>query len=144
MKILIDTNLLIDYFSKRPLFFADARTILKLCMEQQIDGCIAAHSIMNVFYILRKELTLEERRSILLDLCKIVSVIGIDQTKLVAALENEDFTDVEDCLQMECAKEFAADYIVTRNIKDFQHSVIPPILPKDFLEKVGKCADAAL
>ena len=37
---------------------------------------------------------------------------------------------------MECAKEFSADYIVTRNIKDFQNSVIKPIMPDEFLKMV--------
>ena len=43
----------------------------------------------------------------------------------------------EDCLQAECAKDFSADYIVTRNVKDFQNSMIPAILPCEFLRRVN-------
>ena len=138
MKILIDTNILIDYFSKRPLFYDEARLILKSCMEKKVDGCIAAHSVMNAFYILRKEFTVDERRNNLKDLFTILTVVGIDRAKLLAALGNMGFNDVEDCLQMECAKDFSADYIVTRNIKDFANSSIKPILPSDFLKLVSK------
>ena len=134
MKILIDTNILIDYFSKRPLFYDDVRLILRKCMEKKVDGCIAAHSVMNAFYILRKEFTVDERRNNLKDLFTILTVVGIDRTKLLAALGNMGFDDVEDCLQMECAKYFSADYIVTRNIKDFANSSIKPILSSDFLK----------
>ena len=68
----------------------------------------------------------------------ILDVVGIDKNKIINALSNDKFSDVEDCLQMECAKDFSADYIVTRNIKDFANSSIKPILPSDFLKLVSK------
>jgi hypothetical protein len=49
-------------------------------------------------------------------------------------LLNNDFDDIEDCLQAECALSVHADYIVTRNTKDYIHSKIPAILPEDFLK----------
>ena len=88
---------------------------------------------MNTFYITRKDFSIEERRKILSGLCKILTVIGIDYNKISNALDNENFSDIEDCLQMECAKELSADYIITRNIDDFVNSEIKPILPDDFL-----------
>ena len=134
MKILVDTNILIDYVAKRDPFTENARSVLLLCMEKQVDGCIAAHSVMNAFYILRKELSDAERKNFLLDMCSFLAVIGIDKSKIVSALRNESFSDVEDCLQAECAAAFSADYIVTRNIKDFVNSEIPAIMPDKFLE----------
>ena len=137
MRVLLDTNILIDYISMRVPFTDDAQAILELCIEKKIDGCIAAHSVMNAFYILRKELTANERRNVLTRLCNLLTVVGIDKDKLISALSNDDFFDVEDCLQSECAKEFSADYIVTRNVKDFQNSTIPAIPPDEFLKKVN-------
>ena len=136
MKVLIDTNVLIDFYGKRPQFYDAAEKIMELCMEKKIDGGIAAHSVTNAFYILRKDMPLELRRSTLRDLCAITTVIGIDSEKLVAALDNEAFSDVEDCLQSECAKRFSASYIITRNITDFEHSDVPAIIPDDFLKNV--------
>ena len=136
MRVLLDTNILIDYISLNSSFTEDAQTIMKLCMKKQIDGCIAAHSVTNAFYILRKEYTVEERKDILSDLCEILIVVGIDKAKIISALENNDFSDFEDCLQAECAKEFKADYIITRNIKDFKDSAVPAILPDEFLKTV--------
>lgn len=137
MKVLIDTNVLIDYISKREPYFNSANSIMMFCSDDVLDGCIAAHSIMDAFYITRKEYTIEERKSILSRICLIVDVVGIDSVKIMNALNNNDFSDVEDCLQMECAKEFSSDYIVTRNVKDFEHSSIPAILPEDFLKLLG-------
>lgn len=44
-----------------------------------------------------------ERREVLLNLCSIFNIEGIDKIKLIAGLQNEEFSDFEDCLQMECA-----------------------------------------
>lgn len=137
MKILIDTNILIDYISKREGYFNNANHIISLCANDKIDGCIAAHSVMNAIYITRKEYTIAERKKILSGLCKILTLVGIDKEKILSALENDAFSDVEDCLQTECAKEFSADYIITRNIKDFQYSTVPAVLPDDFLHIIN-------
>lgn len=97
-------------------------------------GCVAAHSISNMFFILRKTYNIKERREILLSICEIFDIIGIDKTKLIIGLENEDFSDFEDCLQMECARDYGAKYIVTRNIADYEKSEIKAISPSDFLK----------
>ena len=60
---------------------------------------------------------------------------GIDRDKLTRALADESFTDVEDCLQSLCGAAFRADYIVTRNPKDYAASAIPAILPDTFCER---------
>lgn len=72
-----------------------------------------------MFFILRKDYTAKERREILSGLCTIFDVEGIDKAKLLSGLANEEFSDFEDCLQMECAKSYGADYIVTRNVSDY-------------------------
>lgn len=133
-KILIDTNVLIDYLLEREPFFEDAKDVILSCADGKVKGCIAAHSIPNMFFILRKDYSAKERREILSNLCSIFDVDGIDKAKLLARLTNEDFSDFEDCLQMECAKSYGADYIVTRNVSDYSTSEIKAIMPKDYLE----------
>lgn len=136
MKILLDTNVLVDYLLSRKPFDDNARKIILLCKSKKIDGCIAAHSFLNIFYILRKDLTADERRILLKDFCTFVEVAGIDKNKIITALDNNAFSDFEDCLQSECAKDFSADYIVTRNTKDFKNSTVPAITPDEFLERI--------
>lgn len=133
-KILIDTNVLIDYLLEREPFFEDAKEVILSCADGKVKGCIAAHSIPNMFFILRKDYSAKERREVLSNLCSIFDVEGIDKAKLLAGLSNEDFSDFEDCLQMECAKSYGADYIVTRNVSDYATSEIKAIMPKDYLE----------
>ena len=137
MRILIDTNVLIDFMMGRAPHFENADKIIKMCAKHKVQGAIAAHSIPNIFYILRKDLPEQERRAVLLSLCTILTVEGIDSAKLITALKNSEFSDLEDCLQSECAKKVRADYIVTRNLKDFTTSEVRAVSPEKFLEIVG-------
>lgn len=125
LRILADTNVILDYILKRQPWDRYAKQIVLACKNKVLTGCIAAHSVPNLFYILRKAYTIQERRDILQDLCKLFAVEGIDKEILIRALDNADFKDFEDCLQMECARLFRADYIVSRNTEDFKNSVIP-------------------
>ncbi|MDE7211968.1 MAG: PIN domain-containing protein [Lachnospiraceae bacterium] len=135
MRVLIDTNVLADVLLGRDSYYDIAYNILALCADKKVFGYIAAHSVPNLFYILRKYMSKEERRDALKDICQIVKVEGIDSFKILSALDNENFSDFEDCLQEECAVAISADYIVTRNTKDFASSRVPAILPNEFLEK---------
>ena len=135
MRVLIDTDILADLLLGRAPFYDIAYNILTMCADKKVYGYIAAHSIPDLFYILRKSMTKEERKEVLKDICQIVKVEGIDTFKILSALDNEYFSDFEDCLQEECAVAISADYIVTRNTKDFASSRVPAILPDEFLEK---------
>ena len=132
MRVLIDTNILLDYFAKREPFFAPARTLLLACMEKRMEGFIAAHSVLNVFYVLRHSHTPEQRRNMLQGICRVLHVVGVDREKIMAALADSSFRDFEDCVQVQCARACRADCIITRNVKDFAAAGIPAILPDEF------------
>ena len=133
MNILIDTNVMLDFLTERESFFYGADKIMQMCKQKKITGFIASHSIMNAFYILRKNFSIHDRREMLRDYIKLVTVVGIDGNSIDRALQREDFLDVEDCLQDECALRCRADYIVTRNIGDYKHSRVKAITPDEFL-----------
>jgi len=69
-------------------------------------------------------------------LCNKFEIIGIDCQMLMAVLNADNFKDIEDGLQIQCAEDEGLDYIVTRNIKDFGMSRVKVLLPEDFLECV--------
>lgn len=133
INVLIDTNILLDFIQGRE-HFSLSEQILRFCAKKEINGFMAAHSIPNMFYILRKNFTDNERREILLSLAELIPVVKIDQEKIVTALNKKAFTDFEDCLQSQCAKEVNAEYIITRNVGDYSESEIKAILPADFLD----------
>ncbi len=135
MTALIDTNILLDFIQHREHFSSSER-ILTLCAERKLNGFMAAHSVPNIFYILRKGFSDDERRSILLSLIELVPVVNVDQMKIESALRQKSFADFEDCLQSKCAEKIGADYIITRNISDYSDSNVQPIFPDDFLKEV--------
>jgi predicted nucleic acid-binding protein len=135
MRVFFDTNIIIDFLEEREPHKEAANRLFKECDDKTITGYISAQSISDIFYILRKDYSIEERKNMLLGVCELMNIAGTDKKQLLAALKNEGFDDLEDCIQTECAKAINADYIITRNIKDFSASPIPVILPEDFFEK---------
>ncbi len=137
MVILLDTNVMLDYLETREPYFEDSCRVLLLCAEEKVKGYIAFHSIPNIYYIMRKTHDKEKRRELLIEICNLLTVVSASHEKVVDAINREDFSDFEDCLQMQCAKEIKADYIITRNVKDYIHSDIEAISPDRFLEIMG-------
>jgi len=131
MKILIDTDVILDFLINREPFFEESYAVIQRCLED-VDGYISAHSVNNIFYILRKHRSIEERRHLLYEICNILDIVGINKEQIFNSINNERFIDFEDCLQVECAKSMGVDFIVTRNISDFLNSEIKAILPMDF------------
>ncbi len=136
MRILLDTNVLLDYFQHRE-GFTTSEKILQACAENTISGFVAAHSFPIMFYIMRKFYSDEERREILTNIISLLTVAEISHPLIASALSRNDFHDFEDCLQDECAARVDADYIVTNNIKDFERSKVKAILPEEFLHRLS-------
>ena len=135
MRVLIDTNILIDFILRRAPYSEYAVKIIAACDRGALDGCIAAHSIINIDYILRKNVPQEERRNLLRRFCEIFTVQPVGWKQLAEALADEKFGDFEDCLQWRCAAAFNADCIITRNVKDFATAGIPAILRDEFCRR---------
>ena len=93
MVILVDTNIIIDALANREPYADDAKRIMEKCAAREITGILAAHSIPNLFYILRKNFSQDERRFLLKNLCEIFQVSDLNEKKIVAALENNAFSD---------------------------------------------------
>lgn len=134
MDLLIDTNILIDVIVHRDEFFSCSKEIYDRCVNKLCNGYVAAHSITNMNYILRKSISDEVRRKILISICELFTVVGLNSQKLVSALHRSEFSDFEDCLQDECAIDINADYIITRNKEDYEASRIKAVTPAEFLK----------
>lgn len=132
MTVLLDTNVLLDYLQART-DFQSAEKIINLCADKKLTGFMAAHSVPDMYYILRKFFSDSARRDMILSLIDIAPVAEINHAKIVSALANINFSDFEDCLQDECAVAVFADYIITRNTQDFAQSAVSAITPDDFL-----------
>jgi predicted nucleic acid-binding protein len=124
MKILIDTNIVLDLLLEREPFADDASRLFQLVDHGQIDGYIAATTITNIFYILRKthgrELALDAIERLLLELIFCPVDRAVVETALQAGLK-----DFEDGVQLACAELNQVEAIVTRDQKDFVGASLP-------------------
>jgi hypothetical protein len=118
---------------EREPFAEQAARIMKHCISGEVKGYLASHTILNIFYITRKELDLEARKDISLMLCDKFNTIGISPEMIRATLKKSNFKDLEDGLQMQSALEKKVDFIITRDIKGFKDSETKALLPGDFL-----------
>lgn len=89
---------------------------------------------MWILYILRKDFSVGKRKELLLLLCEYLQVIPEDSEIMKSVLNQKEWPDLEDGLQMQCAKEMNLDYIVTRNVRDFSSSSVPALMPEAFLK----------
>ena len=137
MKFLIDTNVVLDVLCAREGFVEAASLIWKRCELGLDEGYLSALSIPNMVYILRKELTPAKTYQVIEQLMLIFYIVDLRATDLLKAAV-EQSKDYEDQLQIVAAQRIKADYIVTRNVRDFQDSPVKPILPTDFVKDIYK------
>ena len=132
MKILLDCDVLLDVMAGREKFLADSARVLDACETGKIHGAIAWHTLADAYYLAedgRKALKFFE------DLLSFVEVVG-GNTALALEAIRSGFPDFEDALQSVCAGRFEADFIVTRNVRDYKLSPIKAVSPSDFVGKI--------
>ena len=132
--LLIDTNVLLNYITNREdIYLEQSVEVVRKCAVGECTGYIAFHTLSTLWYVLRKR-SGASRRQNLKDICEIFTVATASQAEILDAIEKDNFTDFEDCLQDKCAKNIGADYIITCNVRDFENSEIPAITPVDFIK----------
>jgi predicted nucleic acid-binding protein len=134
MKLLLDTNIAIDILSKRE-GYVDSLAVLRCCEIGRAEAYVSATTVTDLLYILRKRIEPRAVRSAVQTLLTIVDVADVHKSDINAAFASE-MPDFEDAVQASCAARIKADYIVTRNVKDFQKSPVPAVLPDGILKSI--------
>jgi predicted nucleic acid-binding protein len=137
MKVLIDTNIILDILLARTPFLESAKELIRMMDEGRIHGYITANSITDIVYVARKTYSPEEIRRIILDLLDRIAVIGIDREVIISAFEL-GFNDFEDALQSACSEREQIERIVTRNKKDFSKSAVAAEDISDFVAQYDR------
>ena len=134
MKVIIDTNIFIDVMLDRKPLAESSACVLKACENGAVQGFVSASCVTDIFYIIRKySHSAEKAYSAIGNILEIAGIIPVTESEILRAYKKH-YSDFEDGLLSECAFSAGADYIVTRNTKDFSESVIPAITPEDFLK----------
>jgi predicted nucleic acid-binding protein len=135
MKLLLDTNIIVDILSKRDGYL-DSLYIFQYCEARKAEAYITTTTITDVIYILRKYLTKNDLREAVQNIISIVEIISVLKSDIISACTS-NIEDFEDAVQVACAKRIDIDYIITRNTKDFQKSSKPVLSPADLLAKIA-------
>lgn len=143
IKVLFDTNIILDIALKRELFFAEAQQLFILIDKRKISGSITASTITDIYYIAKKEKGHNEAITFIKSLVEVVNVIGVDKETIMSALASE-MRDFEDAIQSAAAETHQLDLILTRNKYDFTDTSMKVLTPKEFLNGYGIHNDSGM
>ena len=135
MRIVIDTNVVIDIFQRREPFFTDSYRALNLATNDENSECLfSVTAVTDVFYLLRKVFKSADKAKHKIEvLSQLVTFAEVQAIDIFNALL-QPMSDFEDSVVNAVAERYEADYILTRNTKDFSTSVIPAITPTELLK----------
>ena len=133
MRVLIDSDVNLDFILQRQPFFIEAAEIFTQLGNGKFDAYISAVTPINVYYFTRKAKGINGARQAVQDLLIAAKVCPIDD-KILQDAHNSPITDYEDAVQHECAVAENLDAIVTRNLKDYKNSTIKVYSPSEFLQ----------
>ena len=138
MKLLIDTNVILDVLFNREPFNSDACEILKLSALSELELFVSASAITDIYYIVRKELKDSEKsRDAIKRILEIVNIAGVSSAEISNALSLA-WKDFEDSVQYSVAYLQGMDGIVTRNPRDYEGSRVKIYEPQDALQNFGR------
>ena len=132
LKVLIDLNVILDVLQKREPFYTNSARILANAEIEKLEGYVAAHSLTTLFYLISKDQSVDIARVALTDLLQFLSVAPITQDTIEQAL-NYSYRDFEDAVQMMAAVHCGVDYVVTRNVKDYEDGPLAALKPAELL-----------
>lgn len=133
MKILLDTNVIIDALTSREPWNKSAEKIFLMGANHIVDMYITASSATDIYYLLRKFVKdTAGSKQIMSKLYSLIGILDVTAANCVEALASP-ISDYEDAVVEKVAASKEMDYIVTRNINDYKEGTVKVILPDDFI-----------
>ena len=135
-KLLIDTNVVLDFLLARKPFDTAAKTIFKLAVSNEARLYISINSFTDIIYFVSKDYDVESVRTQMNELLAFVTIIDAGHKDALKCLKMLDFKDMEDAFQTHCAMKEGMDYIITRDMNGFINSPVTAILPEEYLDRM--------
>ena len=136
MKVLFDTNVVLDAMLLREPHWPAARTLLSYAETRRLEGWIGATSVTMIDSLVRKTLGPAPARGLMRDLLALFQVAPVDGAVLLDALDL-GLADFEDAVLFEAARAAGVSVIVTRNGRDFREAAIRVLSPEELVAVVG-------
>lgn len=141
MKVLLDTNVVLDVLLEREPFLADSKAVWQACDDGRIQGYVLASAVTDIYYIARKTAGGAVARRAVEVCLAAFSVCMVDQEVLERALELAG-SDYEDNVQIAAAMQSKVDAIVTRDPHDYAHASVTVITPTALLAQLASSEES--
>jgi len=137
MRVLVDTNIILDDFLEREPFVEDAAALMEAIESERIVGYVTATTLTNIFYIARRQTrSIELARQAVSETLTLMEVCLVDRAILEAAFAS-NLRDFEDAVQLACAMASRLDALITRNAQDFASATLPILSTSELLESLS-------
>lgn len=132
MKVLFDTNVVLDVLLARSEFAEPARRLMALVEKRKVSGYLCATTITTIHYLIAKQLGTDAAIAAVRKLMLLFEFADVTRSVVVAALD-AGFSDFEDAILYQAGWEKNVDVIVTRDPRDFRSSALPVYAPQELL-----------
>jgi predicted nucleic acid-binding protein len=128
LSILVDINIILDVVAHREPFYEESAKVLDAIAYEQAVGLLAAHSVTTLFYLINR---MQNRATAVTTIANLLNSFNVAELndKIIRTALAWNWKDFEDAVQMATAVNANADYIITRNPRDYEHNMIPVIQP---------------
>lgn len=135
MKVLLDTNVVLDVLLDRKPHVADSARIFRLVEEGKVSGLLCATTLTTLDVLLTQSLGRSDSRPVLARLLRLFDIAPVTRAVIEGALRSA-MTDFEDAVLVHAARQAGADAVITRNPKDFAKATCPIFDPRQFLAQM--------
>ena len=132
MRVMFDTNVILDLLLDREPFVNDAKVLIAKVEKGEFTGLICATTVTTIHYLISKSKNREESKIIIQSLLNLFEIANVSRAVLQDALDIDD-KDYEDTVLYQSAYYAGADMIVTRDRTGFTKATVPVMTPKEFL-----------
>lgn len=136
MKVLFDTNVVLDVLLAREPHAASAAQLFALVERGEMQGCVCATTVTTIHYLAARAVGPKAAHKHVRQLLSLLDVASVTGEVVTSALDL-GFPDFEDAVVHEAARAFSAAAIVTRNAKDFTKASLPILSPVELLAAVA-------
>ncbi|UUO15982.1 PIN domain-containing protein [Dolichospermum heterosporum] len=136
-QVLFDSDVLLDILAQRQPFVVASAQALNTVMKKQVQGFVSGHAVTNIFYILRRQIGSEAARKLIENLLQHIQIASVTNQVIHQVLQSP-IKDFEDAVTSAAAMSAGLEIIVTRNKADFVASLVPAMLPEEFLKMLSE------
>jgi predicted nucleic acid-binding protein len=137
MKVLLDTNVVLDLLLERDPWRAEAEAIAQASADGRLQAYVSASSITDIFYISRRLVGADRARRVVRDCLDTLQIVGVTR-ELLEAADRRTGSDFEDNLQVECALAAGLEAIITRDSNGFESSPTTVLTPAELIARLPR------